>query len=169
MNMYFHSAMAPWTLMSTNERPWTLLSAQMQSWAIKSTNEHGVPEQWALVSNHEYLRALITSWQQTLNCSWVPRIAHKSSWVLLRAPECSWLLKRLIGQKQTCYLWKWPLCSNLQISQSRFHQIIKRGIFLKSTRKWQLKNVQDGISRLLGIREICQERVYPFFFTHPVV
>ena len=47
----------------------------------------------------------------------------------------------------------------MQISQSRFHQIIKKGIFFKSTRKGQLKNVQDGISRRLGSREIQKTKV----------
>ena len=54
---------------------------------------------------------------------------------------------------------KWPPCSNLQISQSRFHQIVKKGTFLNSTRKGQLKNVQDGISRRLGSREIQETKV----------
>ena len=42
----------------------------------------------------------------------------------------------------------------MQISPARFHQIIKNRIFLKSTLKGQLKNVQDEISRPLGSREI---------------
>ena len=47
----------------------------------------------------------------------------------------------------------------MQISQSRFHQIIKNRLFLKSTRKGLLKNVQDGISRPLGSREIQKTKV----------
>ena len=49
--------------------------------------------------------------------------------------------------------------SNLQISQFRFHQIIKKWIFSNSTWKGQLKNVQDGISRPLGSREIHKTKV----------
>ena len=47
----------------------------------------------------------------------------------------------------------------MQISPARFHQIIKNRIFLKSTRKGQLKNVQDEISRPLGSREIQKTKV----------
>ena len=47
----------------------------------------------------------------------------------------------------------------MQISPARFHQIIENRIFLKSTRKGQLKNVQDEISRPLGSREIQKTKV----------
>ena len=47
----------------------------------------------------------------------------------------------------------------LQIYQYRFHQIIQKWTFLNSTRKGQLKNVQDGISRPLGSREIQKTKV----------
>ena len=40
-----------------------------------------------------------------------------------------------------------------------FHQRIKSWIFLKSTQKGLLKNVQDGISRPLGSREIQKTKV----------
>ena len=48
---------------------------------------------------------------------------------------------------------------------------MKKWIFLKSTRKGLLKNVQDGISRLLESQEISKQRGVPFFdspcrFTH---
>ena len=49
--------------------------------------------------------------------------------------------------------------------------MIKRWIFLKSTRKGQLKNVQDGISKPLCSREISNLISNPiryFFFKHPV-
>ena len=46
----------------------------------------------------------------------------------------------------------------MQISQSRFYQIIKKWIFSNSTRKGQLKNVQDGISRPQGDREIQETK-----------
>ena len=47
----------------------------------------------------------------------------------------------------------------MQISQYRFHQIIEKWTFLNSTRKGQLKNVQDGISRPLGSQEIQKTKV----------
>ena len=46
----------------------------------------------------------------------------------------------------------------MQISQSRFSQIIKNEIFSNSTRKGQLENVQDGISRPQGDREIQETK-----------
>ena len=47
----------------------------------------------------------------------------------------------------------------MQIFPARFHQKIKSRIFFKSARKGQLKNVQDGISRPLGSREIQKTKV----------
>ena len=47
----------------------------------------------------------------------------------------------------------------LAISWSKFHQIIMKWIFLESTRKGLLKNVQDGIFRRLGSREIKKTKV----------
>ena len=47
----------------------------------------------------------------------------------------------------------------MEISQSRFQQMIKNWIFLKSTQKGLLKNVQDGISRPLASREIQEIKV----------
>ena len=42
--------------------------------------------------------------------------------------------------------------------------------FLKSTRKGLLKNVQDGISRPLGSREINKAKPRKgFFFTNPLL
>ena len=61
--------------------------------------------------------------------------------------------------KKKCQFLKWPPHSILQISPARFHQIVKNWIFLKSARKGQLKNVQDGISRPLGSREIQKTKV----------
>ena len=59
-----------------------------------------------------------------------------------------------------CLLLKWLPCSILVISWSRFYQIITKWIFLESTRKELLKNVQDRISKLLGGREIQKTKVY---------
>ena len=75
-------------------------------------------------------------WQHTLNWSWVPTNAHDCSGVSFNK------------------LKKWSPCRNLQISQSRFHQLIKKWIFLNHTRKVQLKNVQNWISTPLGSLEI---------------
>ena len=81
--------------------------------------------------------------------------AHECSWVLMSAycatRPSSWV--RLIGHAGL-----WSPCSNMQISQSKFHQIIKKRIFLKSTWKGQLKNVQDGISRTLRSQEIQKKQ-----------
>ena len=69
-------------------------------------------------------------------------------------------------QRKTC--WCWQILLNIQgvqqnsilaISHSIFHQIIKNWTFLKSTRNGLLKNVQYGISRPLGSREIQKTKV----------
>ena len=46
--------------------------------------------------------------------------------------------------------------------------MITSRIFLKSARKGQLKNVQDGISRPLGSREIQKKKSGNSFGGHPV-
>ena len=56
----------------------------------------------------------------------------------------------------------------LPISQSIFHQMIKKMIFSKSIQKGLLKNLQDGIFRPLWSREIQEKRGYNFK-RHPVV
>ena len=58
-------------------------------------------------------------------------------------------------------------CSILEISQSTFHQIIKNCIFLKSAQNGLFKNVQDGISRPLGSREIPKIKVATVFLKLP--
>ena len=100
---------------------------------------------WALVIINEHSRGLMVPRQLSLNCLRMLLRAHEGSRVLKTAPLCSWLRKRWIKKHIKCQLLKWLPCSNLQISQSRFHQIIKWWIFSNSTRKGQLKNVQDGI------------------------
>ena len=47
----------------------------------------------------------------------------------------------------------------MQISWSRFHQIIQMWTVSNSTWKGQLKNVQDGKSRAPGSREIQKTKV----------
>ena len=47
----------------------------------------------------------------------------------------------------------------MTISYSTFNRKIKNWIFLKSTQNWLLKDVQYGISRPLGSREIQQTKV----------
>ena len=66
-----------------------------------------------------------------------------------------------------CSILKWLPSSILPISPSRFHQIIKTWIFLKSTRKGLLKNAQNGFSRPLGnCLILCQTLEH--FLKHPV-
>ena len=48
----------------------------------------------------------------------------------------------------------------MEISHSRFHQVMENWIHSKTTQKELLKNVQDGVSRPIGSREIAG---------HPVV
>ena len=52
-------------------------------------------------------------------------------------------------------------CRILTISWSRFNQIIKSRISLKSTSKGLLKNIPDEISRPLGSREIQKTKALP--------
>ena len=120
---------------------------------------------WALVIINEHSRGLMVPRQLSLNCLRMLLRAHECSRVLKTAPLCSWLRKRWIKKHIKCQLLKWLPCSNLQISQSRFHQIIKWWTFSNSTRKGQLKNVQDGISRPLGSWEIKKKRCWGFFWT----
>ena len=121
---------------------------------------------------------------QECSCAWhhIAMSTYEHSWrhdtILVSAHGCSWVLKSaqtwLLGLRtasewskelidtqvleltmtKKCWFLKWPPCSIFPKTQSRFDQIIKNGIFLKSTRKWVLKNVQDGISRPLGSRVI---------------
>ena len=76
---------------------------------------------------------------------------HECQWTLRRAHECWWVIQSaqvldpVLNQKWQ--LFKRVPCSILTISWSRFNQIIKSRIFLKSTSKGLLKNVSDGISR----------------------
>ena len=91
-------------------------------------------------------------------CSRVPKSAQMWSLGLRSAPE--WSSELLNAQvidspiTKKCGFLKWPPCSILPKTHSRLDQIIKNQIFLKFTWKGLLKNVQDGISRPLGSREI---------------
>ena len=106
---------------------------------------------WVLLNAHE--------------SSWVPMSAHECSWALRRAHECWWVIQSaqvldpVLNQK--CQLFKMVPCSILTISWSRFNQIIKSRILLKSTWKGLLKNVQDEISRPLGSQEIQKTKALP--------
>ena len=118
------------------------------SWAWRhiamSTYEHSCHHDTILVSAH--------------GCSWVFKSAQ--TWILgLRsAPEwCRELMNTQVLEStmtKKCWFLKWPPSSIFPKTQSRFDQIIKNRIFLKSTQKWLLKNVPDGISRPLGSRVI---------------
>ena len=68
-----------------------------------------------------------------------------------------------------CWFLKWPPCSIFPKTQSRFDQIIKNRIFLKSTLKRLLKSVQDGISRPLDSRVIQKNKKVKRIAGHPVV
>ena len=85
--------------------------------------------------------------------SWAHMSANGSSWLVMSA--------ELFYQTINKIWWvsEWPHCSILTISHSTFYQIMKIWIFLKSTRDGLLKNVQYGICRPLGSREIQQKKV----------
>ena len=106
---------------------------------------------WVLLNAHE--------------SSWVPMSAHECSWALRRAHECWWVIQSaqvldpVLNKK--CQLFKRVPCSILTISWSRFNQIIKSRISLKSTSKGLLKNIPDEISRPLGSREIQKTKALP--------
>ena len=107
-------------LLSAHESSGVLLSAHDCSWYLRRAYEFS----WELMSTHE--------------CSWVLMSSQECSWVLMSDPECSsaW------SSNQKCQLFKRVSWSILTISWSRFNQIIKSRIFLKSTLKGLLKNSQ---------------------------
>ena len=149
-----------WMVMSTPEcctmAPIALGSTNEHLWAIFNLDEHGSMVPWVLMSTQEQ------SWHHgntLLSTPEYPQVlmsTHKSSLSLRSAHECP---VTLFNNNHKCWFLKWPLCSILPITQSGFDQIIKTWIFLKSTRKGLLKNVQDGISRPLGSREIQKTKV----------
>ena len=146
-----------------------------------STHEHGAKVPNALITTHKHAIGLLRMTSSALMSThstmgtylWVFMRAPEYSWVLNKlsralwsAPECSSLLMSApvcssgwFNNKLKCWLFQCLPCSILEISHSRSHQIIKNGIFLKSTQKGLLKNVQDGISRPLRSREIKKTRV----------
>ena len=143
-----------------------LMSTYGKSSVLMSSHEDGSMVPWALISSED------RSWHHgniLLSTPEYPQVlmsTHKSSLSLRSADECP---VTLFNNNHKCWFLKWPLCSILPITQSGFDQIIKTWIFLKSTRKGLLKNVQDGISRPLGSREIHKaKRIGGFFFNHPL-
>ena len=151
--MHIRAHECSWMLMSshqhswawcqdTHEPEWVLIGNHEQSYALLSMVPWHSKHSWALMSSNEHSRALLAPWQLIHNCSWVPTNAHERSWVLKTAHYCSWLLKSLIKKKtHKMLIFKWPSYSNLQISRSRFHQMIQMWTFSNSTWKGQLKNV----------------------------
>ena len=112
---------------------------------------------WALMRMVlQALISLMAPWHHTHECYRVLRRGPECSWVLLSAYQCS---SPWFNNEQKCELLKWPPSSIFEISWCRFYQIIKNWIVLKSTQIGLLKNVQDGISRPPGSREIQKTKV----------
>ena len=134
-------------LMSIHEFSWALMSSHEHSWALC----YGAMAPTALMSIHErswvWRHDAVTTHNALAQYLSVLMSAHKCSWVLLSDPEYSWVIlsvqvvHSVINKK--CWFLKWLPFSILAISRSKFHQIIKNLIVLKSTRKGLLKNVQD--------------------------
>ena len=143
-----------WSLhhtLGTHKHSWVFMSTHEHSYVAMSTQEHGTIAPTALMRSNEHLWAwchgAIPTHSALAPYISVLKSAHDCSWVLLSAPEYSWVilsvqvLDSLMNNK--CWFLKWLSFSILAISRSKFHQIIKNLIVLKSTRKGLLKNVQD--------------------------
>ena len=176
-------------LMNAHECPWVLIAALGWSWAAMSRVLIVACEySWAWLQSarrtHElsWCHGTIVIVMNANECScvlmiahgfilnshessWVPMSTHECQWTLRRAHECWWVIQSALVldslQNKKCQLFKRVPCSILTISWSRFNQIIKSWIFLKSTWKGLLKNVQDEISRPLGSREIQKTKALP--------
>ena len=158
--------------MSTHKQPRAAMSVPDYHWTLMSSHEHSWAWCHGAMSTHQSTRAVVSMAPQGYErssalrsthgtiapYSWVLLGTHGHTWALREAHEHSWqvmsteLFDQTINKK--CLVLKWPPCSILTISHFIFHQIIKNWIFLKSTQKGLLKNVQDGISRPLGSRDI---------------
>ena len=125
---------------------------------------HGHSWSWhhGAMSTHELSRVLMAPWNHTLVCSWVTITVHECSSEVMSAQEFSLLLMSARVHESTImkkfWLVRWSLSSVLPLSRSRFYQIIKSWIFLRTTQKGLLENVQDKISRPLGSWEIQQTK-----------
>ena len=121
-----------------------------------SANEHFWVGTWGLMSTQECsLHHGMNSWMllSALELFWLVLSAHGCTKLLLRYPECSSVS---FSAEWKCKLLKWPLWSIFVMSPSRYHQIMKKWIFLKSTRKGLLKK----ISWSLGRRKIQRFETY---------
>ena len=127
-------------------------------WEIKNNHEHGTMGPWVFISTHESSWHNSTILMSACECSYTHLSGYENSWALLTGHE-GWTVS--LNNEQKCWVLKWPTCSILTISHSIFHRKIKNWIFLKSTRNGLLKNVQYGISRPLGSREIQKTKVAP--------
>ena len=142
-----------WALISSHEHSWALCCSAMAPTALVNVHERSwVWRHGAMITHNalaQYLSVLMS--------------AHKCSWVLLSDPEYSWVIlsvqvvDSVINKK--CWFLEWLPSSILAISWSRFQQLITNWIVLKSTWKGLWKNVQDGISRCFGGREINKTKV----------
>ena len=98
------------------------------------------------MSTNEHSRALMAAWHHTLECIRVSghTSAHGQLWVHISALWGRWVLSaQVLDSKinKKCWVLKWPTCSILTISRSKFHRKIKNWIFSKSTQNGLLKNV----------------------------
>ena len=164
---------------STNQCSWVfiapcsvlLMSIHEFSWALIITHEHswawfyGAMAPTVLMSIHEFDTMapwpIIVSWHNTYQSMLMRN--YKCSLVLLSDPEYSWVILSVqvldSVMNETCWFLQWLPFSILAISWSKFHQIIKNLIDLKSTWKVLLKNVQDRTSTGFGGREINKRKV----------
>ena len=155
MSTHGHSLAA----MSTQEYPRAFICSLVHSWAWCAMTPRALfSVLWALRHTYEHSRRHDTILISSHVCSWVLKSAQTWSLGLRSALEWSRELMntQVLNWTMTkkCWFLKWPPCSIFPKTQSRFDQIIKNRIFLKSIRKWLLKNVKDGISRPLGSRVI---------------
>ena len=136
-----------WALMDIHKHPWALLSTHGHSLAALSTRDPGARSPRALVSAHEnwwaWRHVAMSTYEHTWchdtilmnaqECSRVPKRAQMWSLGLRSAPDdsvSSIILKCLIRQlPKKCWFLKWPPCSILPITPSRFDQIIWNWIF----------------------------------------
>ena len=163
--MYTHKQ--PKEVMSAHHCSWILLSSNEHSWFLRhgamNTNESSRAVMSMGPLSHGHLLSLMSTDGAIAPYSWMFKSAYERWWVLMNTHDRSWELMnddvRYTILNKKCWFSKWSPCSIFQISRSRLYQMIINWIFLKSTQKGLLKNVQDGISRPLGSREIQKTKV----------
>ena len=172
-----------WAIMGTHEHPLALmvtnkhLRATMSvpdcQWALMSVHEHSWAWGHRAISTHGSSKAVMSmapwghgrsSALMSAHCAiapylWLLMSAHQCLWELMSSHDSSWVSSASLNKKQKYQILKWAPWSIFPISRSIFHWIIENWKFLKSTQNVLLKNVQDGISRHLGSREIKNLKV----------